>query len=398
MSKAPITFDLHHRDATTAARAGTIHTLHGPIHTPAFIAVGTKATVKSLTPEQLVSVGAQALLANTYHLHIAPGEDIVSAGGGLATFANWRKSDQSLFPTFTDSGGFQVFSLGEAFGAQVSKVATGQSPTASTDTNKRRSQEKLARIDEDGVSFKSHRDGRLLRFTPEKSMQIQHHLGADIFFAFDECTSPLADQAYQKEALERTHRWAVRCVEYHESTEHKNSQGLFGVVQGGQDPELRALSARQISNLPFAGFGIGGSFNKNDIGKTVAATNELLPADRPRHLLGIGEPADVVAGVAAGCDTFDCVQPTRIARAGLVYGYRMQRMNLKNAKFTGDFSPLVASCDCYTCQNFTRAYLAHLFRSGEMLAATLASIHNLRRIISFTDFIRPVYTGKQFFK
>ena len=401
------------------ARAGVIHTFHGDIETPAFVTVGTKATVKALTPEMVNSLGAQVVLANTYHLYLQPGSELVKKAGGLHKFMNWPG------PMMTDSGGFQVFSLGAAYGeGGVSKFVkqtskqTGFSPDApnilkvgiptvscrdlqltakSNEDNNEGAIAKLAKIDEDGVNFKSVIDGSEHRFTPEKSMQIQHDLGADIIFAFDECTSPLADYEYQKEAMERTHRWALRSLEEHKRSGQAGKQALFGIVQGGRFQDLREESARVIGAMDFDGFGIGGSFNKEDMGTAVGWVNKILPEDKPRHLLGIGNPEDIKEAVKNGADTFDCVAPTRMARNGTLMtagGSPSQsfgvssNINILNAKYREDFSPIEEDCGCYTCQNYTKAYLAHLFRAKEMLGATLASVHNLYFLISLTKKIR----------
>jgi queuine tRNA-ribosyltransferase len=379
-------------EAYPLARTGVIETPHGEIKTPAFITVGTKATVKALTPEQVADLGAQAVLANTYHLYLQPGNDIVRDAGGFAKFMNWKG------PTFTDSGGFQVFSLGAAFGKGVTKVATGDARPEEKSDDGREGQAKggsnhgsLAKIDEEGVTFKSHIDGSYHRFTPEHSMEVQHDLGADIFFAFDECTGPHDPYDYQKAAMERTHRWAKRSLDHHKKLGVSSSTGLpqalFGVVQGGKHKELREESARVLGAMDFDGYGIGGSFTKEDIGTAVAWVNAVLPEGKPRHLLGIGEPIDFFLGIENGVDTFDCVAPTRQARNGAVYTFD-GRVNLHNARFVRDFTPLDPECDCSTCKNYTRAYLSHLFRADEMLAATLASIHNLRFLTRMVDEIR----------
>lgn len=364
------------------ARAGVISTLHGEIQTPAFIAAATKATTKALTSEQVKGLGAQAVLANTYHLYLRPGSQIVKKAGGLHEFMNWPG------PIVTDSGGFQVFSLGEAFGQGVSKIAGGRDGGRAS-IDERKSAAKKAKITANGVTFWSHIDGSKHELTPEKSMQIQHDLGADIILAFDECTSPQADKAYQKEALNRTHDWAARSLTEHKELSKKSGtpQALFGVVQGGRHEDLRRLSAKTIGGMDFDGFGIGGSFNKDDMGTAVRWVNEELPEDKPRHLLGIGEPVDLFEGVENGVDTFDCVNPTRLARTGTVYTHT-GRLNLGNAGFVQDFTPIEESCACYTCQNYTRAYLSHLIRSEEMLAATLLSIHNLHFVVGLVDQIR----------
>lgn len=363
-------------------RAGTLETPHGVIETPAFVTVGTKATVKALTPEQVASLGAQVVLANTYHLYLEPGAEIVAQAGGLNKFMNWSG------PTMTDSGGFQVFSLGAAFGkGGVSKFANGDENSLTP------SSFALAKIDDDGVTFRSHLDGSEHRFTPESSIKIQQQLGADIIFAFDECTSPQASYEYQQEAMARTHRWAERSlVEFKKDPKNQN---LFGIVQGGRHQDLREESARFISGLDFDGFGIGGSFNKDDLQTAVGWVNAILPKNKPRHLLGIGTVEDLFAGVEAGCDTFDCVAPTRMARNGTLET-KQGRINILNAKYKNDFSALENDCGCYTCQNYTKAYLAHLFRSKEMLAATLASIHNLYFYINLVSQMRAAILAGTF--
>ncbi len=404
-------FTIHKKQGR--ARVGTISTPHGDIQTPAFVTVGTKATVKAMTPEQVSSLGAQVVLANTYHLYLEPGDEIVRDGGGLATFMNWPG------PTMTDSGGFQVFSLGVAFDSDgtgrkgVGKIAErGASvPEKAVDATRDDSpatspHEALAKIDEDGVSFKSVLDGSPHRFTPERSMEIQHNIGADMFFAFDECTSPYAPYEYQREAMDRTHRWAERSLAYHSvhvkrGADGAPTQALFGIVQGGRHEDLRKESAKIIGEMKvagafgdaeFDGFGIGGSFDKEDMYTVVGWVNDILPEGKPRHLLGIGEPADLFGGIENGADLFDCVAPTRIARNGTLYS-RNGRININNAKFKIDFGQISTGidgqkCTCYTCSHYTAAYLSHLFRSQEMLAATLATIHNLHFIVSLVSKIR----------
>lgn len=378
-------FEIQKKLENTLARAGVIHTPHGDIQTPAFIVVGTKATVKAMTPEMVRECGAEAVLGNTYHLYLQPGDDIVKEGGGMSKFMNWNG------PTFTDSGGFQVFSLGEAFGTKVSKVASGDDAMVS---EKKGPKNKLATIDEDGVDFKSHINGDMHRITPERSMQIQWNLGADIIFAFDECTSPLADHDYQRAAMDRTHRWAYRCLEEHQNLDPENRQALFAVVQGGRHEDLRKESAEILAamDLPaghagFDGFGIGGSFNKKDMASAVGWVNKILPENKPRHLLGIGDPIDIFLGVEAGCDTFDCVTPTRLARHGHVYT-RTGVINLKKAEFRRDFTPIDTETSSPISLKYTRAYLAHLYRSNEMLAATLCSQHNVYFIVNLVKEIR----------
>lgn len=394
MANQPVSFEIVKRQPGTLGRAGVIHTPHGDIETPAFVVVGTKGTVKSLKPEDMRDyVGNQVALANTYHLFLQPGDDVVKESGGLHAFSNWD------LPTITDSGGFQVFSLGAAFGKGVTKFAKGEADdhTEKSGLNvysKKLAEEhgKLCIIDEEGVTFTSHIDGSMHRFTAERSIDIQHNIGADIIIAFDECTSPSADKEYQVEAMERTHRWAKRSILAHKQNyEALKKQGLYGVVQGGRHLDLRKRSAETLAAMDFDGFGIGGSFSKEDLGEALRVVNATLPEDKPRHLLGIGEPEDIVEGVRLGCDTFDCVAPTRIARTGTIYertnvGYK--RTNLYNTKFQRDFSKPDESCDCYVCQNYTKAYLAHLFRSQEMLGPHLASLHNLYTIVKFTKDLR----------
>ncbi len=357
-------------------RAGIIETPHGDIRTPSFVTVGTKATVKALTPEMLLDIGIQVVLANTYHLYLEPGDEIVKSFGGFTKFMNWNG------PSMTDSGGFQVFSLGAAYGKELSKVVQVTDPSLLIPERSRdEGVEPLASIGNDGVSFKSHLDGSLHYITPEKSMEIQHNLGADIIFTFDECTSPAETYEYQKESLLRTHSWAKRSLNRHLELEAEKDdtvpkQALFGIVQGGRHEDLRKESAKQISEMGFDGFGIGGSFAKEDMSTAVKWVNEILPEDKPRHLLGIGEPYDLFVGVRNGVDLFDCVAPTRNARTGGLYT-KKGKINMMNAKYRTDHTKIDEDCMCYTCKNFTKGYLAHLFRSKEMLAGTLASIHNL---------------------
>ncbi|MES2224620.1 MAG: tRNA guanosine(34) transglycosylase Tgt [Patescibacteria group bacterium] len=368
----------------TLARAGEIETKNGVIKTPAFVVVGTKATVKALTSEQIRSLGAQVVLANTYHLYLQPGADIVEKAGGFGPFMDWHG------PTMTDSGGFQAFSLGAAFGNNVSKVATGDEVS-----NVSATAGQLAKVTDEGVMFKSHLDGSKHLFTPESSMEAQWKLGADMIFAFDECTSPSAPYEYQKKSLARTYEWAKRSLERHEALDTEKQQSLFGVVQGGRFQELREEAARTIGALPFDGFGIGGSFTKDDIGTAVGWVNALLPEDKPRHLLGIGEPLDLFNAVEAGCDLFDCIAPTRMARHGTLHTAD-GRINIRNAKFVDQFVPLEEGCTCYTCTHHTRAYLAHLYRGDEMAAATLGSIHNLHFILRLVEKIRESLLDETF--
>ncbi len=370
----------------TLARTGEITTEHGVIQTPAFVPVATKATIKSLSPEQVKDLGAQVVLANTYHLYLQPGDELVREAGGLGTFMNWSG------PTMTDSGGFQVFSLGAALGKGISKVTKFQEELLLNEAHVESEKDlpQKAKIDSNGVTFRSHLDGSAHYFTPEKSIEIQHNLGADIIFAFDECTSPQETNHYQREALDRTHRWAKRSLDHHKKLKEEGNGthiSLFGIVQGGRSEVLRKESAEYIGSLDFDGFGIGGSFAKEDMTTAVQWVNSVLPKEKPRHLLGIGEPEDLFMGVENGVDLFDCVAPTRIARNGGLYTSK-GKIHLMNAQFTKDFSKPDESCECYTCKNYTKAYLAHLFRAGEMFAATLASIHNLHFLINLVDRMR----------
>jgi queuine tRNA-ribosyltransferase len=390
---SPLTFEIVKRQPGTLARAGVLRTPHGDIETPAFIAVGTKGTVKSLKSEDLeMYVESQAALVNTYHLYLQPGAELIESAGGIHSFMHWNK------PLMSDSGGFQVFSLGAAFGKGVTKFSKSETEAELTEGLNVYSKEfaeshgRLCVIDEDGVTFTSHIDGSMHRFTAERSIDIQHKIGADIIVAFDECTSPSASYEYQNEAMERTHRWAKRSVLAHKQNYGAlKKQGLYGVVQGGRFTDLRKESARILSDMDFDGFGIGGSFTKDDLGESLRVVNEILPEDKPRHLLGIGEPVDITQGVLMGCDTFDCVAPTRLARTGTLYANERGvsvKLNLQNSKYQQDLSKPDESCDCYVCTNYSKAYLAHLFRAREMLGAHLASIHNLYYVVNFTKKLR----------
>ena len=385
-AKRPVTFSCEKQLSGSLARAGTIHTPHGDIQTPAFTAVGTKASIRGVAIETVRELGVQTLIANTYHLYLTPGEKIVEQGGGVSKFMGWNG------PTMTDSGGFQVFSLGAGFGKKLSKFmpseASPEEAVTVFDEDLATSHGKLAIVDDEGVSFTSHVNGTLHRFTPERSIEIQHALGADILFVFDECTSPTADWAYQKEAMERTHRWAIRSLAAHRQNVAKNEvQGLYGIVQGGRFEDLRLESARTLAGMDFDGYGIGGSFSKEDILGILDNVDRELPADKPRHLLGIGEPEDMFIGVAAGIDTFDCVLPTRNGRTGGVYT-RFGKLNITGVPCREDFTPIDDHCGCFVCQNHTRAYLHHLFHSHEMLGPMLASAHNLYFLNNITRNIR----------
>jgi queuine tRNA-ribosyltransferase len=369
----------------TLARTGIISTPHGDINTPAFIVVGTAATVKAMTPEQVKIVGGQAVLANAYHLYLRPGHKTVEKAGGLGKFMNWPG------PTFTDSGGFQVLSLGSGFKKVIDMK--GEVPLAKVG-------ERLAHVDDDGVTFFSHLDGSKHRFNAELSMQIQHSVGADIIFAFDELTSLVDPYDYQVESLARTHAWADRCLAEIEKLrkEYKDRpyQALFAVIQGAQYEDLRRQTSKHLGDLPFDGYGIGGAIEKDKLGDIVRWVNEELPEDKPKHLLGISEPNDIFEAIENGVDTFDCVSPTRVGRNGSFYTYE-GRLNIKGAAYAEDFSPLVADCDCYTCRHYTRAYITHLIRSKEILGFTLMSIHNEHFIIKLVDDIRHSIEDGSFF-
>ncbi len=382
------------------ARAGVLTTPHGVIRTPAFAPVGTKASVKGIAPEQLVALGAEVVLANTYHLYLQPGEAIVKEAGGLGKFMGWKG------PTMTDSGGFQVFSLGAAFGKKLSKfihpedvegeVAEKEEQMAVYDKDVASQHGQLAIIDDEGVTFTSHLDGSLHRFTPERSVEIQHALGADMFFAFDECTSPTAPYEYQREAMERTHRWALRSLKAHrQNIDKAGKQAIFGIVQGGRHEDLRRESAREIASLGFDGIGIGGSFSKEDMRGALQAAMGELPEELPKHFLGIGEPGDILEGIANGIDLFDCVAATRIGRHGSIYTKRGV-IHLTGEKFKNDFGPLDPETVVPGTEPFVRAYLAHLIRSKEMLGSTICSMHNLGFILQLVSGARQAILNGNF--
>lgn len=393
-------------------RAGILETPHGVIETPAFVTVGTKGTVKAIPPEAVAATGAQVVLGNTYHLYLQPGDEIIEKAGGLGKFMNWSG------PTMTDSGGFQVFSLGAAYGKEISKVVKVTDPSLMIPERFDDSDApRLAQVGNDGVSFKSHLDGSMHYITPEKSIQIQHNLGADMIFAFDECTSPAEDLRYQEEALERTHAWARRSLREHlKQNALRQAQGkmplaLFGIVQGGRDEALRKRSAKTIAEMQvemertspegakrfegFDGFGIGGSFAKEDMSTAVRWVNETLPEDKPRHLLGIGEPEDLLMGCEDGVDLFDCVTPTRLGRNGTIYT-KFGKINIFNQKYRDDFTPIEDDCGCHACTHYTRAYIAHLFHGKEMLAGTLASTHNLYFLVNLVKNARKAIIDGSF--
>lgn len=390
-------FRVENRIDGALGRTGVIETPHGEIRTPAFIPVGTKATVKAVLPESVADVGAQAVLANAYHLYLQPGSDIVDEAGGLGAFMNWQG------PTYTDSGGFQVMSLGSGFKKVLSQEFSGQVvPDDATAPDK----ERLANVDDDGVWFQSHINGDRHRFTPEISMRIQHELGADIIFAFDELTTLMNSRGYQEMSLERTRKWAERCLVAHRelTTERvgKPYQQLWGVIQGAQYEDLRRTAARdlgamEIDGQSFDGFGIGGALEKENLGTIVGWVSEELPENKARHLLGISEPDDIFRAVEAGADTFDCVNPSRVARNAAIYSPD-GRFNITRAQFKRDFSPLVEGCECYTCTHYTKAYVHHLFKAKEMLSNTLATIHNEHFTVQLVESVRRSINEGRFYE
>jgi queuine tRNA-ribosyltransferase len=357
LSPAPFTFDVQACDGR--ARAGVFHTPHGDILTPVFAPVGTQATVKAVTPAQLHELGVNLILSNTYHLYLRPGDERIAALGGLHRFMNWSK------PILTDSGGFQVFSL------------TG-----------------IRKIDEDGVNFKSHIDGSMHRFTPEKSMAVQENLGADIIMAFDECALP-HDREYSQQAMVRTHAWAERCLR----AKSHPTQALFGIVQGGVFLDLRKQSAEFIASLGFPGHAIGGlsvGESKIEMHAVLELVDGILPESKPRYLMGVGTPEDLIHGVLRGIDMFDCVLPTRLARHNAALTRAMGRLNLVNAAYAEDPTPIDDTCACYTCQHYSRAYLRHLIIAKEMLAATLLSIHNIHTLVQLARDMRQAIIEERF--
>jgi queuine tRNA-ribosyltransferase len=393
--KKALEFTITTRLKGTLARTGVIKTPHGDIKTPAFIVGGTKATVKALTPEQVKDLGGQSILANTYHLMLRPGADIVQQAGGLGAFMNYDG------PTFTDSGGFQVFSLGVAYKKGIDKVSHSEKGEAEA---AKKSDDQLAKVTDKGVHFRSHIDGQKLMMTAESSMELQHQIGADIHMAFDECPAPLAERSYIVDSLNRTHAWAERCLTRHIelNTAHAKAgehlQALYGIVQGARHEDLRKQSAAFLGEKDFDGYGIGGVFEPGEIPTVVKWTNETLPEGKPRHLLGMGaQPADLFLGVEYGVDTFDCVAPTRQARNGAIYT-KDGRINITNSKFGKDFAPIEEDCDCYTCSGYSRAYINHLFKSDEILGATLASIHNERFVVRTVDEIRQSIEDNTYFE
>jgi len=384
-------FKIDHRYGhKTLARTGQITTPHGVINTPAFIVVGTNATVKALSVEQVKDVHGQAILANAYHLYLQPGHKLIEAAGGLGKFMNWPG------PTFTDSGGFQVLSLGSGY----KKVLAMETTEVEASQVIAPAKERQALVDDNGVTFKSHRDGSVHRFTPEHSIDVQHSLGADIIFAFDELTSLLDPYDYQVSSLKRTHNWAERCLSEMKRLRklhpERPYQALFGVAQGANYEDLRRETGKKLGSMDFDGYGIGGAIEKSQIGEIIRWVNEELPEDKPKHMLGIAEPEHIFSAIENGIDTFDCVSPTRVARNGAAYTYE-GRVNIVGARYRKDFSPIVTDCQCYTCQNFTRAYLHHLFHAKELLSNTLMSIHNEHFIIKLVDDIRDSLVSGSFY-
>ena len=357
---AAVTYELIKKDSRTKARRGRVNTPHGPIETPVFMPVGTAGTVKAMKPEEVRDMGAQIILGNTYHLYLRPGHEVVKAAGGLHKFMNWERA------ILTDSGGFQVFSLGA-----------------------------MRKISEEGVEFRSHIDGSKHMLSPEKSMEIQNALGSDIMMAFDECAPYPADRNYVKNSLERTTRWLKRCKEYHKNTEQ---QSLFGIMQGGMYKDLRKQSAEEIVELDLPGYAIGGlsvGEPKEIMYEVMDDCVDYLPADKPRYLMGVGSPDCLFEGVERGIDMFDCVLPTRIARHGMAMTSH-GRVNIKNAKYERDFTPLDPNCDCYTCRNYSKAYLRHLFKSDEILSSMLMTTHNLHFLVNTMAGIRKAIEEDRF--
>ncbi|MBE6032415.1 MAG: tRNA guanosine(34) transglycosylase Tgt [Firmicutes bacterium] len=355
-----VTFELLKTDTKTKARRGRVSTPHGTIETPVFMPVGTAATVKAMRPEQVEELGAEIILSNTYHLYLRPGHNIVKEAGGLHKFMNWNK------PILTDSGGFQVFSLGD-----------------------------LRKITEEGAQFRSHIDGSSHMLSPEKSMEIQNALGSDIIMAFDECIPYPAEHSYVEKSIARTTRWLARCKEAHKNTE---KQSLFGIMQGGMYPDLRRQSAEQIVEMDLPGYAIGGlsvGEPKEEMCMVMDACVDYLPKDKPRYLMGVGSPDYLLEGVERGIDMFDCVLPTRIARNGAAMT-SLGQLNIKNAAFERDFGPLDPNCDCYTCRNYSRAYLRHLYKSDEILSSMLLTNHNLHFLVNLMKNVRKAIEEDRF--
>ena len=404
-------FEITKEDKTSRARLGKVTTKHGTFNTPIFIPVATTATIRGLDNKDIQELGAEVILSNTYHLHLRPGDELIKRQGKLHKFMNWEK------PIVTDSGGFQAFSLGFAVEHQVGKIANNyleiknQKPKTKKSTleltgskiDMQTDHKKFAYVDDNGVSFRDPIHGHKIRLTPKISMEIQSNLGSDIIFAFDECTSPLSDKAYTTLALKRTHEWAKLSLKY-----HNKNQALFGIVQGSNYKDLRIKSAKFIGKLPFDGFGIGGSLGKSkeDMHNILDWTIPLLPKNKPRHLLGIGAVEDLFNAVERGIDMFDCVAPTRWARRGHIYitpkegGTKENkfRFHIENKKYENDKRPLDKTCNCYACKNHSRAYLRHLFKSGELTYFRLSSIHNLNFLLRLMEEIRKAIKEDRFKK
>lgn len=352
MNGPPIQYELIKKCKQTGARLGIVHTPHGSFETPVFMPVGTLATVKTMSPEELKEIGAKIILSNTYHLWLRPGEDIVEEAGGLHSFMNWNGA------ILTDSGGFQVFSLSD-----------------------------LRRIEEEGVHFRNHLNGDKLFLSPEKATAIQNALGSDIMMAFDECPPYPSEYEYMKKSVERTSRWAERCLKAHQ---RPKEQGMFGIVQGGEFENLRKQSAQDLVSLGFSGYAVGGlsvGEPKEVMNKVLEFTVPLLPENKPRYLMGVGSPDSLIDGAIRGIDMFDCVLPTRIARNGTLMT-SSGRLVVKNAKYARDFSPLDEQCDCYVCRNYSRAYIRHLIKCNETFGIRLTSYHNLYFLIKLMGQIR----------
>ena len=383
-------FRILKRSPKSHARLGTFKTPHGMVETPAFVGVATQAVVKTLTSEEVLTTSTQILIANTFHPHLKPSENVVAKNGGLHAFMNWRH------PLMTDSGGFQIFSLG--FGADLE---TGKILKQKRDiVISKHSTPRHVTITGEGALFRSPVDGKELFIGPQESMKIQEKLGADIMFAFDECTSPVADHAYNKKALKRTHEWARICLKT-----HRTNQALFGIVQGGKFKDLRVQSARFIGALPFDGFGIGGEFgnSKKTMISMLQWTIAHLPSEKPRHLLGIGHLEDILPIIKEGVDLFDCITPTHYARHGYAFvrkarrgtlrtkntfDWKYKKLDMGKTKYLSDKSPLDPACDCFVCQHYTRSYISHLTRAKEITALKLLTFHNLRCFNGYVENIR----------
>ncbi len=418
-------FETIHTNKATKARTGIIHTAHGDIQTPTFMPVGTQATVKSLDQQDLVNLDAQIILGNTYHLHLRPGEDLIAKLGGLHKFMNWNK------PILTDSGGFQVFSLGKQkrLKSVISNPSQGEkslshqsslqkkrrdpsahaSSVGMTNDTAHNDNNHLVKIDNEGVTFRSHLDGSKHRFTPEEAMKIQHKLGADIIMAFDECTPDDADEKYIMEAMDRTHYWAELSLKKHKELDSRlrgnDSRYLFGIIQGSNNKKLRKQSAKFICDMDFDGIAVGGE----SIGYNMPATKQILewvypylPKDKPHYSMGVGlNPTDLFEVVEQGIDMFDCVAPTRLARHGMLFikdKKNKHRLNITNAKHTEDTDPIDKDCNCPTCTNYSRAYIHHLFKAQEMTGQRLASIHNLHFLLNLMKQMRQAINEDKFLK